>query len=236
MLGQQSYNLILICLVMVQTFTVHLLYVWASLVAQRLKRLPGFDPWLGRIPWRRKWQPTPVFLPGESHGRRSRVGYSPQGRKELDTTERLHFHFTFLYVRQTLTRYCGIEAWTKYSESSPSSRGVVCCELVLGSEGPLPEGKDPSKEGTTQGKGATGNCLQLPSNPWLTPEWTGMGQEPTWPKGKQKPNRNLNSLLPAAGNLDSSPAVLELLCEHLAFLFLFKIFYYFEVQLIYDTV
>ena len=41
--------------------------------------------------WRRKWQPTPVFLPGESHGRRSLVGYSPQGGKESDTTERLHF-------------------------------------------------------------------------------------------------------------------------------------------------
>ena len=42
------------------------------------------------ISWRRKWQPTPVFLPGESHGRRSLVGYSPRGRKESDTTERLH--------------------------------------------------------------------------------------------------------------------------------------------------
>ena len=40
-------------------------------------------------PWRRKWQPTPVLLPGESHGRRSLVGYSPQGRKESDTTERI---------------------------------------------------------------------------------------------------------------------------------------------------
>ena len=43
--------------------------------------------------WRRKWQPTPVFLLGESHGQRSLVGYSPQGHKESDTTERLHFHF-----------------------------------------------------------------------------------------------------------------------------------------------
>ena len=47
----------------------------------------GFDPWVRKIPWRRKWQPTPVFLPAESHGRRSLVGYSPQGLKELDTTE-----------------------------------------------------------------------------------------------------------------------------------------------------
>ena len=48
----------------------------ASLVAQRIKHLPamgesGFDPWIMKIPWRRKWKPTPVFLPGESHGQRS---------------------------------------------------------------------------------------------------------------------------------------------------------------------
>ena len=44
---------------------------------------PGFDPWVGKSPWRRKWQPTPVLLPGESHGGRSLVGYSPRGRKEV---------------------------------------------------------------------------------------------------------------------------------------------------------
>ena len=48
-------------------------------------------PWVRNILWRRKWQPTPVLLPGKSHGWRSMVGYSPQGRKESDTTERLHF-------------------------------------------------------------------------------------------------------------------------------------------------
>ena len=45
-----------------------------------------FDPWLGKIPWRREWQPTPVFLPGEFHGQRSLVGYSPWYRKESGTT------------------------------------------------------------------------------------------------------------------------------------------------------
>ena len=58
----------------------------------------GFDPWVGKIPWRKKWQPTPVFLPGEFHGLRSLVGYSPEGRKESDTTERLHFAFHFKMV------------------------------------------------------------------------------------------------------------------------------------------
>ena len=47
-----------------------------------------FNPWVRKIPWRRKWQPTPVFLPGEFHGQWSLVGYSPWGQKELDTTER----------------------------------------------------------------------------------------------------------------------------------------------------
>ena len=46
-----------------------------------------FGPWVGKIPWRRKQQPTPVFLSGDSHGQKSLVGYSPQGCKELDKTE-----------------------------------------------------------------------------------------------------------------------------------------------------
>ena len=46
-----------------------------------------FNSWVGKIPWRRKWHPTPVFLPGKSHGQRSLVGYSLWGHKESDTTE-----------------------------------------------------------------------------------------------------------------------------------------------------
>ena len=49
-------------------------------------RRHGFDPWVEKIPWRREWQPTPVFLPGESHGQRRLEGYSPCSRKESDTT------------------------------------------------------------------------------------------------------------------------------------------------------
>ena len=52
-------------------------------------RRPGFIPWVGKIPWRREGQPTPVFLPGESNGQRSQAGCSPCGRKEPDTTEQL---------------------------------------------------------------------------------------------------------------------------------------------------
>ena len=53
----------------------------------RRHKIRGFNPWVGKIPWRRAWQPTAVFLPGESHGWRSLAGYSPWGRKESDPSE-----------------------------------------------------------------------------------------------------------------------------------------------------
>ena len=52
-------------------------------------RRQAFDPWVGKISWKKAWQPTSVSLPGKSNGHRSLVGYSSRGRKELDTTERL---------------------------------------------------------------------------------------------------------------------------------------------------
>ena len=65
-------------------------------VAQMVKNLPviqeggpEFNPWVGKSPWRREWQLIPAFLPGKFNGQRSLVGYSPFGRKGLDTTERL---------------------------------------------------------------------------------------------------------------------------------------------------
>ena len=67
--------------------------------------LPGFSSWIGTIPWRRKWQSTPVLLPGESHGQRSLVGYSPWGLNKSDMTERLHFHFYLLISREALNPF-----------------------------------------------------------------------------------------------------------------------------------
>ena len=55
---------------------------------------PAFNSPLSPSLWRRQWHPTPVLLPGKSHGWRSLVGYSPWGREESDTTERLHFDFS----------------------------------------------------------------------------------------------------------------------------------------------
>ena len=62
----------------------------------RRRRQLGFSPQVGKIPWRRKWHPTPVFLPGESHGQRSLAGYRPWGHKESDTAE--HEHKTAIFV------------------------------------------------------------------------------------------------------------------------------------------
>ena len=59
--------------------------------AGRRKR-HGFDSWVRKIPWRRAWQYSPVFLPGEFHGWRRLVSYSPWGHKELETTEGLSMH------------------------------------------------------------------------------------------------------------------------------------------------
>ena len=59
---------------------------------QKMPKRSRFDPWFGKFPWRRRWQPTPVFLPGEFHGQRSLVTYSLRGCKESDTTEQLSAH------------------------------------------------------------------------------------------------------------------------------------------------
>ena len=93
-------------------------YSWASLLAQMVKNplqcgRPGFNPWVGKIPWRRAWKPIPVFFPGKSHGHRSLAAYSPRGHKELDMTEQLstaqHRGFCRWEVPWNLV-------WEKYSE------------------------------------------------------------------------------------------------------------------------
>ena len=93
-----------------------------SLVAQLVKnppanahKRPEFNPWVKKIPWRRKWQLTPVFLPGKFHKQRSMEGYSPWGRKESDTTEYAHTH------THTHTRVCVWVFWAQHLESCISN-------------------------------------------------------------------------------------------------------------------
>ena len=64
---------------------------------------------VGKIPWRKEWHPTPVFLPGEFHGQKSLVGYSPWGRKESDMTESLS---TYAYQTQRIT--ARIQEWASW--------------------------------------------------------------------------------------------------------------------------
>ena len=61
---------------------------------QETDKRRGFNPWVGKMPWRRAWQPTPGFLPGESHGQRTLGGYSPWGCEESDMTQ-LYVFFSF---------------------------------------------------------------------------------------------------------------------------------------------
>ena len=70
------------------------------------------------VRWRRQWQPTPVHLPGKSHGQRSLVGRSPWGREESDTTERLHFHA----LEKEMATHSSVLAWR-----IPGTAGLVGC-------------------------------------------------------------------------------------------------------------
>ena len=102
-------------------------------------RRPGFDPWIRKIPWRRKWQPTPVFLPGESHGQRKLVGYSRWGCKESDTTKQLtHTHRALCSwmrgewsrTEGTCLHYEGLEehVWMPLGTSDP---GIADVQQIL---------------------------------------------------------------------------------------------------------
>ena len=83
----------------------------------------GLDPWVRKTLWRRKWQPTPVLLPGKSHGRRSLVDYSLWGHKESDTTERLHFFRSFfLYCHTEELSYCSTEEQNRAKDKNYSGR------------------------------------------------------------------------------------------------------------------
>ena len=60
----------------------------------RRPRKLEFDPWVGKMPWKRKWLPISVFLPEKSHGQKTLTGYSPKGQKELDKTKQLSINNT----------------------------------------------------------------------------------------------------------------------------------------------
>ena len=107
-----------------------------SCQGRRCKRC-RFNPWVGKIPWRKEWQPTPVFLPGESHGWRSLEGYSPRGHQESDTTEYACMPFLRLPApnsRWLLSLLCpklrdAVTAWRPGTPHPLWNPGFVCCVL-----------------------------------------------------------------------------------------------------------
>ena len=117
-----------------KTKSIKTFHIWASLVTQTVKNLPVMrETWvwsLGwEIPWRREWQPTPVFLPGESHEQRSLVSYSPWGRSELDMTDRLTH--TCAVTRALLSfTYWGFSGGARGKESACQCKRLRRCEFL----------------------------------------------------------------------------------------------------------
>ena len=103
-----------------------------------------FDPWVGKIPWRRKWQPTPVFLPGKSQGQRSLMGHSPWGFKVSDTTSDwttvcilrfIYFNWRMIALQNfvvsvkhqqesAIGKHMSPSSWTSLPSPSPSYSGL----------------------------------------------------------------------------------------------------------------
>ena len=111
-------------------------YIWDSLIARLVTNLLAmqetqvqFLGWEGPPCWR-KWQPTPVSLPGKSHGQRSLVVYSPWGRKELDTTEQLSTQHMYIYKTDALC--CTVETTQncKATMCSVTQSCPVLCNLM----------------------------------------------------------------------------------------------------------
>ena len=114
------------------------------MVAQLVKNLPGFDPWVGKIPWGREGLLTPVFWPGEFHEQRSLACCGPWGCKESDTTERFslfslrclsnalsslkYFSYSTLLYRSDFPE-TGIETWVYVKDSSESK--ALACPIYL---------------------------------------------------------------------------------------------------------
>ena len=111
-------------------------------------RKPGFSPCIGKIPWRRKWQPTPVSLPGKSYGQRSLVGYSPWGHKESDTAERLSTH---------AHRWTRLSDWARM-HTDGAAEGVVFMSPCV-------------HKGTFLWAIHVGECMLTPSHPTFLPCW-----------------------------------------------------------------
>ena len=105
----------------------------------RKHRRHGFNPWVGKIPCSRRWQPTPIFLPGESHGQRSLVDFSPWAHKELDMTEQgCMMHNTFTSDTKSFEWFCK-NFWSSRSNHAAAAAAkslqscLTLCDPIDGS-------------------------------------------------------------------------------------------------------
>ena len=128
----------------------------------------GFDPWVGKIPWRRKGQPMPVFLPGKPQGQRNLEGYSPWGHKELDTIYRLSTHVCFPTQLSVMLPWQLDISYTGniYAISSVQSLSYVSCDPVNRSTPGLPVHHKPLESTQTHAH-RVGDAIQ-PSHPLLS--------------------------------------------------------------------
>ena len=109
----------------------HPIFLLPFLISQMVKNLPAMQetwvhPWVRKIPWRREWQPTPVLLPGESHGQRSLEDYSPWDHKESDMTE-WHFIWDFLIILYFAYAYI----FSSYFQILNTLYEIVTCFLLV---------------------------------------------------------------------------------------------------------
>ena len=95
-------------------------------------RILRFNPWVGKIPWSRKWQPTPVFLPGKSHGQRSPAGYSPVSQFSCSVMSDSGTPWTVAHQASlSITNSCSLLKLMSIELVMPSNHLILCCPLLL---------------------------------------------------------------------------------------------------------
>ena len=124
---------------------------------------PGSVPELGRLPRRKAWQPTPVFLPGEYHGQKSLVGYGPWGRKESDTTEVTNTTYTFC----TISRFAGL---VNRQDCRAGGRPTTLIHML-----------------SVSWKGDTRGAQSTPQAPYACPGGSVAGEDPHVGEGTVRP-------------------------------------------------
>ena len=117
--------LYVVCIFVIIKILIFYIIIWITLITwylswwlggkeftfqcRRLRRC-GFDPWVGKIPWRKKWESTPVFLPAKSHGQRSLAGYSPWGCKRIRydfvIEQQYYFQLCILKIQEEKKKLC----------------------------------------------------------------------------------------------------------------------------------